>query len=508
MNFQIDNGQLMLKAYGQQILIETKLFNGEKTLDFIVQKLEQQENEWIIHWVLPNEVIVIQTCKKNERQPVLAYQLQLQAQKTLVGIVQQTYGIQNAKMPYYMIPGYLYGTNNPASSKGMQPKFAYRKQENYPQTPVLFTRADRSTHNAVLVVTEKSVLGIRIDERSNAKTAYYNGLGIDTRESDVYDRIAITLGYTHLPVWYRGKLKAAAVQPTPTHGYLQLAQGEKLEVSGHLYFDRAGSRYDYEKVIENFYYHIHQGPKPWIAQKEGIELLTNALIHDGYNAELHFFPSIVKTDTRLNITGDTAWTGGMQVIYPLAKAIPYNTEAKAVVLDYVDELITKGFNEQTHFFYESKAQNQWQVSGWWAEDLMLFDQNQQKITQAYSAYINGQAVTYILKTIAWLNEIEPSIDTSKWLTVAKEVVDHVIAQQRVDGAFGTYYHADDGSALSYDSFQGAWFFAARVKLSIYKHVSTQLIFIDYLLKMWKCLGCLLIRKMPLMKRGTWHLLPV
>lgn len=465
MKFQIDNGQLFLISHNQKILLETKFINGDNQLDFSVQKIEKCSNEWIIHWILPEQATLVQIYTNSQTYSGFTYKFQLQVKAELTGIVQQTYGIKNTNTPYYMIPGYLYGSNNIAHSKGMQPQLNYRGSLNYPHTPFLFTRADRSTHNTVLTITQNSVLGLRVDESTKGSGEYYNGLGIDTRENDDYDRIAITLGYTHLPVWYRGKLQAASIQPPTTKGYLHLQIGEILEVTGHLYLDRANNRYDYEKVLVAFYQQIHQAPQPRSNQKEGIEVLAHALIHDAYQAKEHYFPSIVKVDELLDSSGDTAWTGGMQVIYPLAKAIPYCEEAKAVVVDYINELVEAGYNSQAHFFYESKTRNQWRVSGWWADDLSLYDSEQQKIPAAYSAYVNGQAVTYLLKTIGLINQIDSSINTTSWFEIAKEVLDHVIIQQREDGAFGTYYHADDGQALCYDSFQGAWVFAASAEMA-------------------------------------------
>ncbi|MGL5540505.1 MAG: hypothetical protein ACRDBX_02595 [Erysipelotrichaceae bacterium] len=466
MKCKMENQQLFWEACNQDILVETKAITQSGEQAFEVHATSVQTDGFTIHWRLADTLELIQIVKKGKSASLFDYTLQLTATKPFCGIIQQTYGIQNNSQPYFMIPGYLYGTNNEHASKGMQPQLLYRGKLEYPKTPLLYTRADRSTHNAVLTITQNIVLALNVAESTTLhQSNHYNGLGIDTRADDAFDRIAITLGYHHLPNHYRGKLREHSLQPTSNIGFLSLEKGDWLQTKGHYYVERAANRYAYEDVLVAFYNKIHSPPRPRCTIEAGIAQLTHALLKDAYNRNDAYFPSIVKEEGKLTTSGDSAWTGGMQVVYPLARAISYHPEAKAVVVEYITRFIDEAYHPKAHLFYESKTNKQYHISGWWKEDLRLFDANHQPIEEAYSAYVNGQALTYLLKTISHFKQIDPTLDTSGWSHVCREMVDHLIKQQRDDGAYGCYYHGDTGEALSFDSFQGAWVFAAIAQMA-------------------------------------------
>src|SRR5690606_32959022 len=56
------------------------------------------------------------------------------------------------QIPYFQIPGFLYGSNNVQGSQGKQPKFDYGGKIGWPTSSKFYTRADRSTHNNVITV--------------------------------------------------------------------------------------------------------------------------------------------------------------------------------------------------------------------------------------------------------------------------------------------------------------------------------------------------------------------
>ncbi|MBN1997223.1 hypothetical protein JW935_06715 [candidate division KSB1 bacterium] len=66
--------------------------------------------------------------------------------------------------PYFMIPCFLYGTNNLKSSLGRQPKLNYGGVVDYPNGSVFYSRADRSSHPGVLVVDSSDVFMVGIHE--------------------------------------------------------------------------------------------------------------------------------------------------------------------------------------------------------------------------------------------------------------------------------------------------------------------------------------------------------
>ena len=441
-----------------------------------VESIQETQTETTIHWLAPNVARFIQTfrllpCEDTTDDHVVSFSITVEALKDLSAMFQQNYSFSSKNTPFFMIPGHIYNTNNLKNSKSIQPQLSYRGDINYPKTPILKTRADRSTHNAVISVFDNSVLGVRINESSfhGNHTTQYNGLFIDTRTTSENDHIGFTLGYQHFPLHYIGKIWNAQISKDNLFHALNLKKNENITAQGHLYLGSANHRFSYQKVIQQFYNEIHQAPSYPFKRHDVIKDLALALVNDAYYKEFHYFPTTLKPNLDMKgRPGDLAWTGGFQVIYPLAKAIkhlPSHPEVKNTVLDFIEHVVAEGIHKPTGFFFESKHENEWRISGWWKNDLALFDKSLHPMDSAHSAYVNGQACCYLLK-VYQLAKDEGWAPTSsdQWFLACKTIVDHVIRQQRFDGALGVYFNPHNGDAVYYDSFQGAWFLAAIAEL--------------------------------------------
>ena len=483
--FSQENSNLNL-GYNDQILrCEThfKTPNGEH-IDCELQSILKENDAIILKWLAPNIAEITQTffsasqiADKNlpKADDFLAFDITVVPLAETTGMFVQTYGFSPEETPYFMIPGNLYGTNNIKNSKSIQPQLNYRGDISYPKTPVLFTRADRSTHNAVISVFNQTALGVRINESSvchnplGSDQLSYNGLGVDTRGFDPLDRIAITIGYEHFPVHYYGKVWGEPLTKENLFRGLQLKPNEPISCQGHLYLGQSEQRFGYENIVKAFYQAIHQPPTYPFARQDVIKDLALALVNDAYYKEHHYFPTTLNPDLKMEgLQGDLGWTGGFQVIYPLAKAVKHvkeHPEVQETVLSFIDHVISEGIHPPTQFFYESKLEEEWKLSGWWKLDLDLYDRELKPLKEAHSAYINGQACCYLLKVyqIAKEEQWAPE-NVESWLTACTNIIDKVIQQQRYDGALGVYYDPRTGDAVYYNSFQGAWFLAAMAEL--------------------------------------------
>ncbi len=392
----------------------------------------------------------------------------LQPDHALDAQIQCEWEILPLDTPRFMIPGSLYGTNNIQDSYSVQPQLNYRGDLHYPKTPLIFTRADRSTHNAVLVWNRNRVLAMRIDERTHSgDSSFYNGLYVDTRGRDIYDRLGITLGYRHRPVHYKGKLDEDSFTHDPNPHPIQFAEGRTYRTDGHFFWGCQDTFDCFESPIEWFYEQIHEYPKNSGPRDEVVSELVHGIVNHGYDREHQYFPTVVSGSyAETGVAGDTAWTGGMQVAYPLLRAGFNHPEAEAIALDYISNLLETGICPSSGFFYESKSKEAWRNTGWWTSHLQVDDCDGRRLEEVHSAYINGQAACYLLKSIKILQASNQAQDypLTNWLVTIKSLLDRVIDQQRFDGAYGVYFDPSNGEARYYNSFQGAWFFAAIAEL--------------------------------------------
>jgi len=478
-------------------IVETKFRQRDKNYSFSVTSIENCEDkhdlnstirmscESIGNIVLNIKFNEVKRHHKSVDECVVAnYSLSFKPRSNIEGIIDYAFGISPLDVPYFMIPGHMYNTNNIKNSKSSQPQLNYRGDINYPKTSVFYTRADRSTHNSVICLNGNQVLGIRINEFTNEhceiKNSHnkdleylYNGLGINTLHNDELDRISVTMGYHHFPVHYFGKLgpESSSSEGDELH-MIHFAKDVEYTTKGNLFMAGIKDEFAYEDVIEYFYDEIHEHPGNVVDRMGAVSDLVRALKDDAYSRQYHYFPTVlsgVNIDT--GAAGDTAWTGGMQVIYPMIRASKFVPDALEIPFDFIENLIKTGYNKKAGFFYESKTKDKWTVSGWWKNHLTLFDENFNKISEAHSAYVNGQATCYLLKSYQFINENRKNIDMQyqsknidQWLIISKAIINHVIDTMRYDGALGVYFNPTNGKPVYFNSFQGTWFLAGIAEL--------------------------------------------
>ena len=154
----------------------------------------------------------------------------------------------------------------------------------------------------------------------------------------------------------------------------------------------------------------------------------------------------------------------MQVAYPMLLASKFNIGAKRCGLKFINHLVSEGMNENAGLFYESKHKNEWIVSGWWQKNLSVYTKDGRKLEEAHSAYLNGQACYYLLKSYQLASRGQWDAGENAWLDVCKSILNKVIDDQRSDGAYPVYFDPSNGDPLYFESFQGAWFLAAISEL--------------------------------------------
>lgn len=131
--------------------------------------------------------------------------------------------------------------------------------------------------------------------------------------------------------------------------------------------------------------------------------------------------------------------------------------------------MTKFYNPQSGFLYESIDDRKPTVRGWWYNGMH---------SGGHSSYLNGQAVYYILK--AYSNEKKcRGVNHSDWLSFSKKIVEKMNSTLNADFEYPFAMSEKSGVGLEYDSMGGAWFLAAT---AMYELQSGDKTYINQLLK--------------------------
>jgi len=379
---------------------------------------------------------------------------------------------KEGRKPYFMIPGFLYGSNNLATSDGQQPKFDYSGEIAWPTSSKFYIRADRSTHPGVICIKNKvaSIIGIsetmkdlsaqeiELDQATEWDPAYlYNGLMLDSHFED-RDIIGFQLGYENAP----GRYSWTSEENVPKenehlYGWIDGQNGKSIQTETFYAFTAAEKIPDYGKLIELYYPVLHQAPLKRSGREEAIQKISNAIIEYSWNTDIKGFELVDGG----NLGADIAWTGGMQVAYPLLKTAKKtgNNAIKDIAYEYITNLCTSAMNERANLLNEEYRDGKWNVTGWWGvrENCFNFGDN-----PLHSAYLNGQASYYLLKSY----ELEER-KHDQWLNTARTVLETALSGQREDGALPVFFDPENGDAVDYDGFQPCWFVPGLVLLHKY-----------------------------------------
>ena len=463
----IQKGKLNLTFNNKDFYISVTAENREHSLHFKADSIKKHEEAYVIHWTnnaFGTLDLFLYMSKDNT--PSSKFSVSVNAIKDFYGVINLKVGFISQETPYFMIPGNFYGTNNAKNSKGRQPQLNYRGDLNYPKTPTYYTRVDRSSHRSILSICDGCTVALTIDEltRSNS-TIVVNGLGLDTTTNEKMDSISVTIGHKHFPVYYRGKVYEKSHTKEQVYAQVAFKKNSSITIGGWLLFDYSSNLLSYENILRKIYGNIHTPPANRILRDEAVLDLAHALVNDTYNKQYHYFPTVLSGNAPdTGVSGDVAWTGGMQVAYPLIRASEAYPEAFDIAVDFIESLVENGVNPQSGMFYEAKEKSQWKVMGWWKNCVDVVNRHGERLREVHSAYVNGQATCYLLKSYQYLRDRKQAINTH-WYTAAKSIIDAVISEQRFDGALGVYFDPANGKPVYFDSFQGAWFLAGIAELA-------------------------------------------
>ena len=355
--------------------------------------------------------------------------------------------------PFFLVPGYLYGSNNDKHAKDVFPRLIQNADISSPTSSFFSFRADRSSHLTSMMSNGSNWAGIAIDEGVSANNLFfYNGLALGRRPGGTSPCVCATLGYSNIPARYNGNCGSRAPRWESETEYkpVKLKSGDEINFRFILFAGKGKSKFDSEPIIEGLYKIFHKKPKFRNPPYETIRDVAGALVNDGIVKPVGLWRVIDNSDEC-----DTGWTGGPMVSTAVLKA-GIKMEKEELIKDAIksiDTLCSEGLNDKSGFLYDTWKKGEWTTEGWWVH----------WSGGAHLAYTNGQAVYYILKAYEIMKSHgrEPN---PMWIEISKRVLESAEKTQRENGAFPVTFSSEDGSPVSWEGFAGCWFVPAMAIL--------------------------------------------
>lgn len=384
--------------------------------------------------------------------PIIKSRLTITLEKSASFILLRPYSLRAKAKPFFLVPGYLYNTNNQAISDGKFPQLAHKSSPGIPESSVFFFRSDRSSHSAVMVIYDGWILALCAPEgiRLPPDRFFYNGLAIDTSQKEM-DTLYLTLGYKNFPARYNGNCSpriAPRWEDGPNYGFIRGKANDVLTLESVIYVAPASDLFAYEKADRVFYYFLRQEPMRRTSPSEAVRLISDALVQDAVTTASGLFRVIDGSDEC-----DIGWTGGMMIAYPLLRAgnIYEEPRWRTVAIAAIDTLCRDGFNSRANMFYDCFKGGKWTTRGWWTH----------WTGGEHLAYTNGQAAYFILRSY---QELTPEEKARKrfWLDAAEKILRQAIRYQLADGSFPGSFSSEDGSPVDIEGFGSCWFLPSCV----------------------------------------------
>lgn len=383
--------------------------------------------------------------------------------------------------PKFFLPGYMYNRNTadmPSSGRKAFPRIK-AGGNHIPESEFFMTRSDRLAEPVSLIYDDGNVLGISaapcLTDESNGSFINYNGFSCSLNDGG-FASAGFTLGYENAP-WLFVQT-ATVIERAPLFDQNVFVLKSKSEYSFLItVYDYAGEdeRAVY-RAVEDVYWKYHESPRKidGMDSYKALTLLSGAIRDYAWLNDERIYTGFVYDKPEgftYNRIPSVTWTNGLSVAVPMLMAANRlgDEKARGQSLTFIEDVISKSYNKDSGFLYESVADGKPTVHGWWYDGMH---------SGGHSSYLNGQAVYYILK--AYQNEKEKKQTVhSEWIEFAKKLVDKMNGVINSDYEYPFAMSEKTGAGIEYDSMGGAWFLAAS---AMYELLSGDRTWIEQLLK--------------------------
>ncbi|MBR5419724.1 MAG: hypothetical protein IK115_01100 [Lachnospiraceae bacterium] len=412
------------------------------------------------------------------------------------GVVQLKLMI-DADEPKFFMPGFMYNTNTadkPSSGRKAFPRIK-KIPGGKPESDFFMTRSDRLAEPVSLVYTKGHVQGIAAPpywvkenenpvpisfeegnkKNENASFLQYGGFSCNISDNGRVST-GYTLGYEDAPWLFVQTATVLEREAVDDSNSFCIKAGETIEFPVTIYdYDGEDERAIY-KALTHAYDRFHEMPRTLSGMDEdkALSLLSSAIRDNAWLEEDRMYSGFVydrENGPRFNKIGSLSWTNGLAVAVPMLFAANrlQDDKARSQSLSFIDNVIGNSLNKKSGLLYDAVEDGRWSVYGWWYNGMH---------SGGHSAYLNGQAVYYILK--AYLSEKKERGQThDNWISFVEPVICKLNAEINSDNEYPFSFSENTGAGLEYDSMGGAWCLAAT---ALYESITQDREYIDILKK--------------------------
>lgn len=383
--------------------------------------------------------------------------------------------------PKFFMPGYMYNRNTadmPNSGRKAFPRIKINPGK-MPESEYFITRSDRLAEPVSMVYGSGRVVGISaaptIESRENHEFIQFAGFSCNINDGGSAS-VGYTLGYENAPWLFVQTATVLEREDMSAKNAFILKAGESYSFELTIYDYEAEDEGGIYKALEDVYFACHESPRkiPGMDINRALSMLTAAVRDYAWLPERRHYSGFVYDKPEgidYQYLPSVTWTNGLSVAVPMLLAAEKlgDKKAREQSLAFIDDVVKKGVNPNSGFLYESEAEGKPTVRGWWYDGMH---------SGGHSAYLNGQAIYYILT--AYVSELEKEkVEHSLWLSLAEALVARMNDTINRDYEYPFAMSEKTGVGLEYDSMGGAWFLAAS---ALYEQVTGDRTYMDTLLK--------------------------
>lgn len=379
--------------------------------------------------------------------------------KAFKGVVQLEM-VFDSKEPKFFMPAYMYNRNRgnvkPYLNKDGQylpfPRMAIGSDMKG-VSDFWMVRGDRLSHPVSIAVNGGTAYGVSVNPVSEQKCAFN---GFTSHLGEDKSSVGITLGYENAPILYvidEAKLPDEALEDTG----VTIGAGEEISAEIQLFCKEVSDERGINEIIRTVYEQYHEAPRKASSVKQTVEDIATAIYEDAYVESSKTYSTRVTLkngEVRQEPLASISWTGGVEVAAPMlyCAARLKDEKMREQALTVIEKIVKGSLNPKSGLPFDAYDDNRWYTEGWW-DDFF--------IESGHSSYLVGQALYYILNAYRIDKEFF-GVEHADWLDWVRGCLDKIETTKDENGEVPHVWSAEDGRALDYDSFSGAWCVAAAV----------------------------------------------
>lgn len=374
----------------------------------------------------------------------------------------------------FFMPGYMYGNNTadmPNHGRKEFPRITTDKSERA-ESDYWMCRSDRLAEPISVIFDSNRVFGIAASpywvgtdedkcavnlQESENKTFYKFGGFSCHLCKDGTAGVGYTLGYENAPYLFVQSFDVREREELSEKHCFKLKKNETVSFTMRIYDYAAESEIDINKAFIDAYNTYHVSPRSIdMDVKKAVNCLASAIRDYAWLEDENMYTGFVY-DTKpftYNKIGSLTWTNGLAVATPMLCAANRLSDAKMrkQALSFISNVLQNSYNSSSHLLYDAVEDGKWSVRGWWYSGMH---------SGGHSAYLNGQAVYYILKAYLSEKELNNTVHTD-WIDFVKPVIDKFNQVKNTENEYPFSMSENTGAGIEYDSLGGAWCLTATL----------------------------------------------